>query len=94
MLQLAPQLALGPDPLHVEPGSHQPVADVGGIEAHVVALPERLHALVGRRDRRVLVRLLPPEVERHHHEAPTTWRGDAGELAHRARVVLDVLEHV
>ena len=42
----------------------------------------------------VLVGPLAPQVERDHHQAPAAGGGDPGELGHRRRVVVDVLEHV
>ena len=60
----------------------------------MVMLPESQLSVVGQGDGGILIGLLPAQVERHHHQAPTSWRGDAAELAHRSHVVGDVLEHM
>lgn len=89
-----PELLDRSDLLHFEAGSREAVGHVGGIEANVVMLSEGPLALHLRHDARILVRALPGEVERHHHETPSVGGGDPAQLTHGGDVRFDVLENV
>ena len=88
------QLLVIGDAGHLEPAGPQPVDHVGGVDAHVVGLPERLLARLGLRYRGVLVGGGQGPVHRDLHEREPTGDQHPRELARDLHVLGDVLEHV